>query len=219
VRSGAGLPVGAGLWPSACTLSGLAHEKSSDFPEGYDTLASRYCMQAFLGSWVILGDGQRLIGADVAGRSIQDLIKNDDGGAWHRRYDLKGVTLDPRVNDAHRPAFGTGAPEAPESASDPLLAPTLAAIDHAKTLGREKYREKLRAIFPLKHYLAQVVGGLTEEVMASDFPATPEEVQPYLKRYEALFGLIEGKPTDLRARVKRLWATYLRARIEKEFGV
>ena len=217
VRSGAGLPVGAGLWESACTLSGLAHEKSPDFPEGYDTLASRNCMQAFLGAWVILGDGQRLIAADLAGRSIQDLIKNEDGGAWHRHYSSKGATLDPRVNDEHRPVFGTGAAEAPKS--DPLLAPTLEAIEKAKALGREKYRERLRTRAPLKHFLAQVTVGLTSEVMPADFPATAAEVAPYLKRHEALFGSMNGTEGDLRERVKRTWAIYLRARIERELGI
>jgi hypothetical protein len=219
VRSGANLPVGAGLWPSACMLSGLPLEKSKDFPEGHDTLASSYCAQTFLASWVILGDAQRLSAADLATRSIQDLVKGDDGGAWHQHYSLKGATLDPRANEEHPPVFGTGAPEAPGPRTDPLLSPTTQAIGRAKELGREKYRERLRALSPLKHHLAQVVAGLTEQVLTGEFPASQDEVQPYLKRNEALFGLIEGKPTDLRDRVKRLWATYLRARVEREWGV
>jgi hypothetical protein len=219
VRSGANLPVGAGLWPSACMLSGMQLEKSKDFLEGYDTLASRSCAQAFLGSWVILGDAQRLSAADLATRSIQDLVKRDDDGAWHQHYTLKGATLDPRANDENPPTFGTGAPEAPGTKTDPLLSPTIASIKRAKDLGREKYRERLRALSPLKHHLAQVLAGLTDQVMTGDFPASQDEVQPYLKRNESLFALIDGKPTDLRDRVKRLWATYLRARIEREWGV
>jgi hypothetical protein len=147
------------------------------------------------------------------------MVKGDDGGAWHQHYNFKGLTLDPHVNEEHPPIFGTGAPEAPGPQRDPLLAPTTEAIARAKQLGREKYRERLRALSPLKHHLAQVVAGLTDNVMTADFPATREEVQPYLKRNETLFALIDGKPTDLSDRVKRLWATYLRARVEREWGV
>jgi len=130
-------------------------------------------MQSIFGVWVILGDGQRLIAADLAARSIEDLIKNDDGH-WHRRFDAKGVSTDTH-EAATRKAPSTFGPAEPEvaPASDPGLTTALDTIALAKESGREKFREQLMADVPLKQHLAQVISGLSEELMTPRLPHRP----------------------------------------------
>jgi hypothetical protein len=213
VRSGANLEIGAGLWQSAYTLSGMPPDKSLGFPAGYDTLASRYSMQAIFAVWVILGDGQRLIATDLAAKSIDDLIKREDG-KWRRRFDARGATLDPPAPEKPLPNAEDTAPS-----NDPALLPALATIALAKDLGRDKFREALTTQAPLKRHLAQVISGLSEDVLDPDFPTAPDQVPDYLKRHEPLFRLIESGPaSDLSDRTRRLWAIYLRATIEARFG-
>jgi hypothetical protein len=222
VRSGAGLEIGAGLWGPAYTLSALPAEKSLGFPAGYDTLASRYSMQSLFGVWVILGDGQRLIAADLAARSIQDLVKNDDGH-WHRRFDTRGVATDiPEAATRKAPStFGPAEPDEAANLSDPGLATASETVALAKESGREKFRERLMADAPLKQHLAQVVSGLSEELMVPDFPTAPDQVAGYLKQHEAQFRLIDGggSGTGLAGKVARIWAIYLRAKVENRFGI
>ena len=104
--------------------------------------------------------------------------------------------------------------------SDPGLAATVQTIATAKELGREKFRERLAANFTPKQHLAQVTCGLSDDPMSVDFPVTVEEAQAYLKQHEQQFQLIEGQaPPDLAGKVKRLWALYLRARLESRLGV
>jgi hypothetical protein len=221
VRSGAGLEIGAGLWGPAYTLSALPVEKSLGFATaGYDTLASRYSMQAIFGVWVILGDGQRLSAADLAARSIEDLIKNDDGH-WHRHFNYKGVSTDTHATtrQAGR-VFGPAEPEEAAPTSDPGLALALQTIPVARELGREKLRERLMADAPLKRHLAQVASGLSQEVMTPDFPTAPNQVATYLKQHDAQFRLIDGgTEAGLAGKVARIWAIYLRAKVENRFGV
>jgi hypothetical protein len=220
VRSGANLEIGAGLWGPAYTLSAMPPEKSLGFGDGYDTLASRYSMQGILGVWVILGDGQRLIAADLAARSIGDLIKNDDWH-WHRRFNARGVSTDTQATTRRAAStFGTGEPEEPTTQGDPDLAAALETVALAKELGRDKFRERLMADAPLKQHLANVVSGLSQSPMALDFPTSPDEVAGYLKQHAAQFRLIDGAGENtLPAKVARLWAIYLRARIENSFGI
>jgi hypothetical protein len=221
VRSGAGLEIGAGLWGPAYTLSALPVEKSLGFAIGYDTLASRYSMQAVFGVWVILGDGQRLAASDLAARSIEDLIKNDDGH-WHRHFNYKGVSTDTQATTQQAGRiFGpaTGSEEA-VLASDPGLASALEAIAQAKALGREKLRERLMADAPLKQHLAQVASGLSEDILTPDFPTAPDQVAAYLKQNAALFRLIDdGAEAGFSGKIARIWAIYVRTKLETRFGI
>lgn len=220
VRSGAGLEIGAGLWGSAYTLSALQVEKSLGFPEGYDTLASRYSMQAVFGVWVILGDGQRLSAADLAARSIEDLIKNDDGH-WHRHFNYKGVSTDTQATTRQAGRiFGPGEPQEASSSIDPGLAAALDAVAQAKELGREKLRARLMSDVPLKQHLAQVASGLAQDFMTPDVPTAPEQVAAYLKQHDAQFRLIDnGTEAGFGGKVARIWAIYLRAKLESRYGI
>jgi hypothetical protein len=218
VRSGTGLEIGPGIWGPAYTLSALPVEKSLDFATGYDTLASRYSMQAIFGVWVILGDGQRLSAADLAARSIEDLIKNDDGH-WHRHFNYKGVSTDTQATTRQAGRiFGPAETEAVAASSDPGLASALDTIAQAKEAGREKFRERLMADVPLKQHLAQVASGLSEGVLTPDFPTTLDQVSAYLKQHGAQFRLIDGgTEAGFGGKVARIWAIYLRAKLEKRF--
>jgi hypothetical protein len=220
VRSGTGLETGPGLWSSACTLSGLPVEKSLGFADGYDTLASRYSMEAILGVWVILGDGQRLSAADLAARSIQDLVKNDDGH-WHRHFNHKGVSTDTQATTRQAGRiFGPGEPQEAAQSTDPGLPPALDAVAQAKELGREKLRARLMADVPLKQQLAQVASGLSQDLMTPDFPTAPEQVAAYLKQHDSQFRLIDdGTEAGLGGKVARIWAIYLRAKLENRFEI
>jgi hypothetical protein len=221
VRSGAGLEIGAGLWGTAYTLSALPVEKSLGFATGYDTLASRYSMQAIYGVWVILGDGQRLSAADLAARSIDDLVKNDDGH-WHRHFNYKGVSTDTQATTQQAGRiFGPGneTQETPP-ATDPGLALAVDAVVQAKALGREKLRERLMAGASLKQYLAQVASGLSEDILIPDFPTSPDQVEGYLKQNAALFRLIDdGAEAGFSGKIARIWAIYRRAKVEHRFGM
>jgi hypothetical protein len=221
-RSGAALPIGPGLWQTAYGLAAMPVEKSEEFPSAYDTLASRYAAQTFLGVYTVLGEGPRLAVAELAVKSIDDLVEGDDG-RWHRRYNFRRVALENAAAAASGAAptpFGTGdkaVDEAPKT--DPGLAMTSETVLEAKALGREKFRERLAASFDAKQQLAIVVAGLSDEPMAIDLPTAAEQVEPYLKRHADLFGAMDAPALDLAGRVKRLWALYLRARMEKQFGV
>lgn len=213
-RSGAGLPIGGGLWQSAYTPVGQPIERLPDFPAGYDLMASRYAAQSFLSVYTILGDATRLTAAEVAVKSIDDLIKGDDG-RWHRRYTFRGVALE---NTVAKPpedrVFGDGKKEEPV-ANDPSLAVLAETVASARQLGREKFRERLRAGFTPRQHLAMVAAGLSDDPMAADWPTEAGRVEGYIKRIDA------AQPaggTELSARARRLWVAYLRARLEREFG-
>jgi hypothetical protein len=211
-RSGAALPIGGGLWQPAYVLTAMPVDKMTEFPPAYDLLASRYAAQTLLATYTMLGDGQRLVAAELAVKSIDDLIKGDDG-RWHQRYGFKGVALD-NVQSAARNeppgAFGDPMkPEAEASKADPGLAPLVDALVAARQLGREKFRERVAAGFSLRERLAIVVAGLGDEVMTADWPS-----EGYLKRVEAG----QAAVTDLRARVGRLWGLYLRSVLEKHLA-
>lgn len=205
---------GANLWQSAYGANAIAPDKIAEFPAGVDTLASRYTMQTLLSTWVILGDGPRLTACEEAWKTINELIKGDDN-LWHRRFSFKGASLDPPP----KPPSVIGETVAPP-ATDPLLAPTVQTVAIARDLGREEFRAKLTSAFTPKQNLALTISGLSENPMAVDFPANFEDARDYLKAHEQQFQLIEGAtPSELRERVKRLWALYLRAKLESQLGI
>jgi hypothetical protein len=215
VRAGAAADVGAGLWQTACTPSAQPLETlATEFPAGTYSLASRFSMQTLFATWAVLGDAQRLAACDLAAQSLADLMKRADG-QWHRRFDAAGVATDSASKKDS--VFGDGKEPAPRS--DPGLPPTLAAIAAGKELGREKFRERLATGFSPKQHLALTVVALSDVPMTLEYPATAQEAQPFVKQLDERFRLSEGgSSSDLRARVRRLWALYLRARIEKDFG-
>jgi hypothetical protein len=220
-RTGTGLEVGAGLWQTAHFPTGLPFHSATDFPPALDTLASRYAVQTLFSVWAVLGEAPRLAACELAAKSLGDLSKASDG-KWRRRYDLDGHPIDP-VTAATQPSPNIfGPPNAPvvlPPATDPGLAPTLAAIELARKVGRDKYRERLTANLSLKQHLAVTISGLSDTPMAADFPTAPDEVEPWLKRHAAQLRLIEGgAPADLPARVERLWIIFLRAQVERQFG-
>lgn len=215
-RAGAGLDRGAGMWQTAYAPTALPFDKAAaEFPAGFDTLASRRGAQAMFDEWVVLGNGERLAAADLAGRSINDLVVNGEDGKWHRRFNAKGVSLDP---EAPKGPFGPadGAPEAP--AEDPVLAPTLDAVATAKELGREKYRARLAATLHVKRRLALVAAGAWESAMSAEFPAKAEEVDAWVKRHAATPAGREEAAGELSARVRRVWDLYLRALAERQLA-
>jgi len=136
-RTGLGAEVGGGLWQTAYSPVGVVIEKSTDFPPGTDLLASRYSMQTLLAVWAVLGDGQRMIAAGQSATAIEALETGDDG-KWHRRYDNKGASTDPKPSDK---PFGPV--EEVVVGSDPGLGGALEAVAAAKAAGRDKFRERL----------------------------------------------------------------------------
>jgi len=213
-RVSPGTNIGAALWQPVYGGNAVAVDQLAEFPAGVDSLASRYSMQAMLSAWVVLGDDQRLAACEAASKSLNDLIKGDDG-FWHRRFSFKGASLDPPP----KAPSNIGETVAPLP-TDPGLALTSQTIATARELGREKFRERLNANFTPKQHLAQVICGLTDDPMSLDFPAVMEEAQDYLKRHEKQFQAIEGaSPDDLAGKVKRLWALYLRAKLESRVGI
>lgn len=218
-RIAPGANIGAGLWRPACTAKGMAVDHIAEFGPGLDSLASRYSMQAIFSAWVVFGEEQRLSACDLASKSLDDLIKGYDG-LWHRRFGLNGASLDPPPPKATNSPFGppNATANAP-AASDPGLAATVWTIAKGKELGREKFRERLTAHFTPKQHLALVACGLSDHPMAADFPARVEELAGYLKQHEAQFHLIDGEvPIEIAGKIRRLWALYLRARLESRLG-
>jgi hypothetical protein len=204
--------VGVGLWQSAYTPSALTVEKMAEFPPGFDALASRYCVQTFFATWVTLGEATRLSTCETASKSLDELFKQTDG-QWHRRFDLKG-----------RVAATPGAPattEPADAASDPELPPLRQAIADARHTGRDQWRERLGGEPGVKRQLAWTLVGLSDSPMLLDLPTQPAEVNDYLKRHAERLRLLQGggDPPQLRDKIRQLWALYLRARIEKEFGM
>jgi hypothetical protein len=183
-----------------------------DFPPGFDTLASRYAMQTLFATWVTLGDATRLTACATASDSLDDLFKRADG-QWHRRFDATGRVA--AAKTAHATA------DSPDAAADPELAPLRRAIADARSTGRDKCRERLGAELGVKRQLAWTLVGLSDNPMVPDFPTRPTDVNDYVKRHAQRLRLLAsgGNPPQLRDRLRQLWALYLRARVEKEFGL
>ena len=222
VRTGAAAESGPGLWQTAYTPSALPLETMpTDFPPGADALASRHCMQTYFATWAVLGDGQRLTACDRAAQSLGDLIKSADG-QWQRRFDPEGdaAAAAKSEEEDRGPLFGRPGGDKVEK-GDPGLAPTLRSIAQAKALGREKYREQLAASFTPEQHLAGVLVGLSDGPVTLDFPQARDEAEGYVKQHDERFRLAGGAgvPPELRGKVPRLWAMYLRAKVEKEFGI
>jgi hypothetical protein len=204
--------IGKGLWQSAYTPSALTVEKMAEFPPGFDALASRYGMQTFFATWVTLGDATRLTACKTASRSLDDLFKQADG-RWHRRFDAKGQVTGPTTKPS---VFGPSEPP-----PDEALAPLQRAIADAHSVGREKWRERLGGEPGIKRQLAWTLVGLSDDPLELDFPTKSAEVNDYLKHLAPRLRLSGGGESSpqLRDKIRQLWALYLRARVEKEFGM
>ncbi|HEY7117654.1 MAG TPA: hypothetical protein VH475_13780 [Tepidisphaeraceae bacterium] len=212
-RTGMGMDVGAGLWPSGCTLGAQPVAKVPELPPGVDALASRYAMQTFFAVWVVLGDGSRLAACDQASKSLDALFKGADGG-YHRRFDAKGGASDV-VPTTQRSLFGTSQAAGEPPATDPAVTPTIRTIAVAQKAGREAFRERLSIHFAPKQHLAQAIAGLSDGPMLLELPQNREEVEAWLKTYDQRRRLSGEAPQT----ADRLWLLYLRARVEKQFGV
>jgi hypothetical protein len=214
--------IAPGLWPSACIPTGVRLDKPPDFPaDAHDLLASRYAVQSLLSVWVILGDGQRLTACEIAIKSSDELIKGDDG-QWHQHFSKKGVNLDaPPAGEQRNEFFGPTSAPLPPPVTDTALAPSRQAVVLARVLGREKFRDRLTAFgFKPKQHLAHTITGISDQPMANDFPESPADAASYLKVHEKEFAALDQPaPADLTARVPRLWALYLRARLEQRSGI
>jgi hypothetical protein len=221
-RSPLATNIAPGLWPSACIPTGVRFDKPPEFSaDANDILASRYAMQSLFAIWVILGDGQRLTACEIAAKSIDELIKGDDG-ELHQHFSKKGVNLGaPPAAQQPNQIFGPSTAPLPPPATDAALLPSRQAVALARNLGREQFRDRLTAAgFTPKQHLAQTITGLSDQPMAGDFPLAPTDAPAYLKQYEREFTAIEQPaPADLNARMQRLWALFLRARVEQRLGI
>jgi hypothetical protein len=177
-------------------------------------------MQSLLSVWVILGDGQRLTACEIAAKSIDELIKSDDG-QWHQHFSKKGVNLDaPAATESPNQIFGPSSAPLPPPTTDAALAPNRQAVALARELGREKFRDRLSAGFTPKQHLAQAITTLSDQPMAADFPQSPADAASYLTEHEKEFAALDAPaPADLMAKMQRLWSLYLRARLEQRLGI
>jgi hypothetical protein len=201
--------------------TGQPLDRSAEFPAAFDTLASRRNAQALFDAWVILGgDARGLKAADLVIKSVDDLVRNDDG-QWHRRFNLKGQSLDP-VTKA-RPTNSPFGPVAdpvkdPPPPSDPSLLRTAEGVALAREVGREKFRARLAATIPIKRRLALMTAGVWETPMSADFPTMAGEVEEWVKRHAGAEATSTKDGAGLGVRVARVWEAYLRALAERRVG-
>jgi hypothetical protein len=220
-RAPATADIGVGLWQSAYVPSGIPVEKVREFPPGVDALAARYTVQTLFTTWVILGDNNRLAAAEQATKSLDELIKGNDG-TWRRRFSPRSATTAPTTAPTPAPGSVLQAPakDAAAPEGDPGWAPVTRAVALGRAIGREQYRDRLAETFSLKRRLAVTLAGLDDAPMQLDFPTNPEEAVAYLKDRAPRFRQIEGsRPPELAARIQQLWSLYLRAYIEQNFGI
>lgn len=200
---------GAGAWQSAYTLSGQPVENIAEFPAAYDTLASRHAVQSIFAVYIMLGDGNRLLVCEQAGKSLDQLVKSAEG-RWYRRYNLKGGAFEgAEVKPTFIPAGD------PLQVNDFGFTQLMNTVSDARIIGREKFHFRLRASFAPREHLAQALAGLSQGPMLLDFPTSREEVEGFVKRYEQALQAVQAPPAEsFAARIQRLWIVYLRAKLE-----
>lgn len=201
---------GGGLWQTAYTIPGQPVENVATVPASFDTLASRHAIQAIFATYVIQGEASRLTVCEQAGKSLEQLVKGNQG-RWRRRYNLKGEAME-----------SDQSPLAAESdqanGNDYGLVQLLQTISDARDIGREKFLHRLRTSFQPREHLAQALAGLSQLPMLLDFPDDKKDVDAYLKRHERQLILAEARslaPESFAARIERFWILFLRAKLEK----
>lgn len=218
-RSPATADIGVGLWQTAYVPSGIPVEKVREFPPGVDALAARYTVQTLFGTWVVLGDNNRLAVAEQACKSLDELIKGNDG-EWRRRFSLRSAATAPTTAPTPESVFQAPAKDTAAAESDPGWLPVSQAVALGRSIGREQYRDRLAATFSLKQRLAVTLAGLDDAPMQLDFPTNPDEAAAYVKDHASRFRQLDrSSPPELGARIQQLWSLYLRARIEQNFGI
>jgi hypothetical protein len=217
VRNPEGQRSGAGMVGPAFDSGGNAIEKIEAFrSDTTDVLASRCAIQTFFAGYIVLGPKEWGRAASLAAGSASQLPV-PELGKWHRWYTPKG--------DPVRPEALTVAPAGFKKSDDPLvgdwgLARSMQVVNTHDQIGREKFLQRLKASFTIRERLALTVCGLMDEPMDANLPTSIEQAKQYLQQNETTFQQATGTTdTDLPAKVRRLWALYLRARLEKEFGV
>lgn len=192
------------LWSGVYDLQGQPAPHKIGLPESPDLLASRYSMQTLLAGYLLIGDRKYGQAVDEAFKSLDELKMKEN--VWRRFPDAK-------ENNEPPPMFGV--PSSTEFGSLGLPG-VLSSMRQMKQQGRDKFSEMLSVQFtPRQHMIAALVG-LSDEPLSVALPVTASEVDGYLKTHGEKFAIIDGMiPELLDAKVQRLWALLIRAKIER----
>jgi hypothetical protein len=192
------------LWCGVYDLQGQPAPQKIGLPESPDLLASRYSMQTLLAGYLIVADRKYGQAVDEAFKSLDDLKMKEN--IWRRFPDAKENTEPP-------PMFGV--PSSTEFGSLGLPS-VLNSMRQMKLQGREKFAEMLSVQFTPRQHLIAAMVGLADEPLNVDLPVTSGEVEGYLASHAEKFAIIKGLPPELLdAKVQRLFALLVRAKIEK----
>jgi hypothetical protein len=90
------------------------------------------------------------------------------------------------------------------------------AITQLKTIGRDRFITLTDGQIGIRQQIEAALVGLDDDVLALDFPTSAADADAWLAKHADLWHLIDGPPPEALAdRVRRLWALYLRARVEQ----
>lgn len=184
---------GGRLWSTAYNSRGEPVAINGIPKNQSDMLATRYVAQTLLGVGICTGN--RLPVSELE-RAIERINQSKDGDSWPRYAGMAAI-------DPNWPRGDFGLP------------PVIAAAKALKSLGVDRYKQMLSKGFTPKQHLAMCIVGLNDQPFTLDWPVAGGEVAEYVRKREADWRLLDGPvPTELPARVKRIWLLLQRAKLE-----
>jgi len=176
---------------------------SLQLPRDADLLATQYALQTLLGSYLMTGE--KRLGMTIDEAIHRAIALRPEGGRGWQRF------------PSTAPAASAMRSGAPTLDSESLRLDDLAeSIRQLKVLGRAKYTHMLERHFTVKEQLALSMCGLNDAPLLLDLPVTSEEKTAYLQRHEEETKSLDTPlPSDLAARVRRLWLLLIRAKLEQ----
>lgn len=178
---------GLHLWPAACAMSGMPSSDFNVVPYGIDLTASRRAVQTLLAGFIIEGDTDAADAAQTAGADIRRLRTGI--GNWKRIYPFEPPN--PRAltrpsADVDRIFAANPAPDLPQWQPPTDVPAILAALDAAKTLGRDAYLNRLGGKAGLRRQLELTLAGLSDQPLTDLPPANPADLDAYLAVHQAM---------------------------------
>lgn len=192
------------LWQPAFNVDGTPLDRIPDAPAVGNMLATRYALQTLVAYYLDAADASTFAAASVTAQAVIDRKGADD--TWTLVDDPRGNYPPPRPAVAwERGDFG--------------LPPVLRAIADLRVLGPTTFGKVVAKTMPAELSYAAVLTGLCDQLPMADLPISASQVAPYVTSHPEMFDCTRGPmPVGLTDRCRRIWALYLLARWDAEFG-
>jgi hypothetical protein len=211
-------PHSAGLWATAYTVEGANMNPDYGFPNGADALASRYAMQTLIASSIELKEPSYGPAIDNAAKTCAAAQLED--GTWPRFFDPGGLrrpssTQPTRLGMTTQPVVDLNAPLG-VFGIDALIA----ANSKLQITNLDRYEKDLARYFEPREHLVAAMTGLLDDPLVWQTPTNPEEARTFLDKHaDEWKSLDDPPPTELSARIHRLWLLLVRAKLERIDGL